>query len=150
MVLPAVGSLGVGATLGAARGLGDGPFFLCGNVGAWQATVDRTGGSVTTRQLTLDLGAGWRNDAFDVAAGARVGWASLQGETSGTGFLGSSVSGVTAGPELAASVALAGPLRAWLRSGWLLAQVHGSVADEHDVTVGGFHASLGLGLRVGQ
>jgi hypothetical protein len=149
MVMPSVGSLIGGVSLGVSRELAASPFFVGGSVAGWEGSADRASGSVTVRQLTLDLGAGFRSSRFEVALGARVGWASLSGAASAADFRGDTVSGVVAGPELAASAGIVGPLRVWLRSGWLLERVRGAVTDDDDVTAGGFHASLGVGLRLG-
>jgi RNA polymerase sigma-70 factor (ECF subfamily) len=145
---PSVGSPLVGIWLAVQGDLGR-SIFLGASAGAWDGATERTPGSIAVRQIAFDPSFGMRWSIVEVAVGARFGWVSLAGNPSGTGFRGDTVSGPLFGPQFVASAKTVGPLRIWLRSGWLLQGERGMVATDQDVAAGGYHVSLGLGLRVG-
>ena len=147
LYIPSIGRPIVGLTLGVQRDLLSW-LYVEGGVSAWDGVTERATGAVTVRPIALDPAVGFRLPVVDVAIGARVGWASLAGSPSGPGFRGDTTSGLLVGPLVAASVALVGPLRVWLRAGWILHGDRGVVAGDADVVAGGFWTSLGLGLRL--
>jgi hypothetical protein len=147
LFIPSVGRPILGASLGVQVEL---PWrlYFDGGVSAWDGVTERATGAITIRQVALDPGVGFRLPVVDVALAARVGWASLTGSPSVAGFRGDTTSGFVFGPLVAASAAIVGPLRVWLRAGWLLQKERGLVSGDSDVVVGGPWASLALGLRL--
>lgn len=148
MFMPSVGALIGGASLGASRDFERTPLFVGGTAAIWQGAADRRSGAVTARQLTLDVGAGWRASRLDASLNARVGWAGLSGDPGNASIRGDTITGFIVGPEVAMSLGIVGPLRVWLRTGYLFRDVRGVVATDRDVVIGAFHASTGIGLRL--
>jgi len=148
LLIPTVGHPILGLTLGLLHELPR-RAFAEGALSAWDGLASRTTGDVAIRQLALDGAVGLRVPVVDLSVGLRVGWTSLSGSPSMSALQGQTTSGVVFGPLLVASVQVAGPLRVWARTGWLLRGERGVVAGDSDVTVGGYWASLGLGLGLG-
>jgi hypothetical protein len=146
LFIPSVGRPILGASLGAQIEL-PWKLYFDGGVSAWDGVTERATGAITVRQIALDPGLGFRLPIVDLALAARVGWANLTGSPSVAGYRGDTTSGFVFGPLLAASAPIVGPLRVWLKAGWLLQTERGLVAGDSDVVVGGPWASLALGLR---
>jgi hypothetical protein len=145
---PTVGRPVLGLSLGAAYEIAR-PFFVDAGISAWDGATERSTGAVTVRQIAFDPSVGIALPVVEVALGVRIGWASLTGSPSEAGLRGGTTAGFVFGPLLAASARIVGPLRLWLRTGWLLESARGTVAGDSDVVVGGYWVSLGLGLRLG-
>ncbi len=146
LLIPSVGRPILGVSLGTQIEIVPRLYFD-GGVSAWDGVTERATGAITVRQIALDPGLGLHLPIVDLALAARVGWASLTGSPSVAGFRGDTTSGFVFGPLVAASARVVGPLRVWVKAGWLLQKERGVVAGDSDVVVGGAWASLGLGLR---
>jgi hypothetical protein len=149
LFIPTVGRPLLGLSLGAQYDVAR-LVFVGGGMSAWDGVTERSTGAVTVRQIALEPAAGLRLSRVELALGIRLGWASLTGAPSESGFRGDTTSGVVLGPLVSASARIVGPLRLWLRSGWLLRNERGIVAGDRDVVVGGYWGSLGIGLRIGR
>ncbi len=147
LFVPSVGSPIFGLTLGVQRSIA--PWgFVEGGVSGWDGTAERSSGTVAIREIAVDPAIGVHADFVDLALGVRVCWTSLAGTPIGGAFRGESISGLSAGPMVAASVGIIGPLRLWVRGGWIVQGERGIVAGDSDVNLGGAFGSIGLGLRI--
>ncbi len=150
--LPSVGAPILGVSLGVTRELSAERFgarlHFGGDLSAWDGVASRTSGTVGIRMIALEPAVGLEGGFFDFELGARVAWVSLAATSAASGFHGEAISGFIGGPEVRAGTRVVGPLRWWLRGGWLLQGERGIVSGDRDVTVGGGYVGLGLGLRL--
>ncbi len=145
---PTVGTPLIGLTLGVQREVYP-SLFVDGAIAGWDGAASRATGAITVRALALDPALYFDLPHVEVGAGARIGWTSLSGAPSVANLQGQTTSGVIAGPFVAATARIVGPVGVWLRTGWFLHGARGRVSGDSDVTLGGYWASLGLGLRIG-
>jgi hypothetical protein len=148
LVVPSVGSPLLGLSLGAQHAVHQ-AVWVDGTLSGWDGAASRSTGAVGVRAIALDATALLRTRYVDVAAGLRLGWASLSGSPSVAGLEGQSTSGVVFGPLVGARARVIGPVEVSLKTGWLTRGEKGLVAGDSDVTLGGFWASLAVGVRLG-
>jgi hypothetical protein len=145
--LPSVGAPLFGVSLGVTRDFGR-LLHAGGEASASDGVAKRTTGTVGIRMVAIEPRIGLEVGPLDVDLGARVAWVSLAGTSAASGFHGAAISGFVGGAEVLAGTRIAGPLRWWVRGGWLVQGERGIVSRDDDVTVGGGYVGLGLGVRL--
>jgi hypothetical protein len=145
--LPSVGAPLFGVSLGVTRDFGR-LLHAGGEASAWDGVAKRTTGTVGIRMVAIEPMIGLEVGPLDIDLGARIAWVSLAGTSAASGFHGAAISGFIGGAEIRAGTRIVGPLRWWVRGGWLVQGERGIVSGDDDVTVGGGYVALGLGVRL--